>query len=98
MAIYGTHYVGKPRKEEVVWRRPGFEVFYPRLRVHTMNPGLVRSALLSWLFIRKSISKHPACRFSNGCLATGWSLLKARSARHLISAVGCDWKDRCRRW
>jgi transcriptional antiterminator RfaH len=41
MANYWYALRSKPRKEDVVWRQArmqGFEMFYPRLRVHPVNP------------------------------------------------------------
>ena len=41
MAIHWYALRSKPRKEDVLWRQlhtQGFEVFYPRLRVHPVNP------------------------------------------------------------
>jgi transcriptional antiterminator RfaH len=41
MSVHWYALRSKPRKEDVVWRQTreqGFEVYYPRLRVHTVNP------------------------------------------------------------
>ena len=41
MANYWYALRSKPRKEDIVWRQArtqGFETFYPRLRVHPVNP------------------------------------------------------------
>jgi transcriptional antiterminator RfaH len=50
----------KPRKEEVVWRQArdqGFEVFYPRLKVHTVNPRArkIRPYFPGYLFVQVDI-------------------------------------------
>lgn len=50
----------KPRKEDVVWRQAGekgFEVFYPRLRVHTVNPRSrkLRPYFPGYLFVRADL-------------------------------------------
>ena len=47
----------KPRKEEIVWRQvlsQGFEVYYPRLRVHPVNPRSrkVKAYFPGYLFVR----------------------------------------------
>ncbi len=47
----------KPRKEEVVWRQArdrGYEVFYPRLRVHTVNPRArqVKAYFPGYMFVQ----------------------------------------------
>jgi transcriptional antiterminator RfaH len=52
----------KPRKEEVVWRQArdqGFEVFYPRLRVHTVNPRArkIRPYFPGYLFVQVDIAE-----------------------------------------
>jgi transcription antitermination factor NusG len=46
----------KPRKEDVVWRQvssQGFDVYYPRLRVHPVNPRSrkVRAYFPGYLFV-----------------------------------------------
>jgi transcriptional antiterminator RfaH len=51
----------KSRKEDVVWRQlrdQGVEVFYPRLRVHTVNPRArqVRPYFPGYLFVRADLS------------------------------------------
>ncbi len=41
MAVQWYALRSKPRKEDMVWRQvqsQGFEVFYPRIRVHPVNP------------------------------------------------------------
>jgi transcription elongation factor/antiterminator RfaH len=50
----------KPRKEDVVWRQArdqGFELFYPRLKVHTVNPRArqIRPYFPGYLFVRADI-------------------------------------------
>ncbi|MFZ6031521.1 MAG: transcription termination/antitermination protein NusG [Chloroflexota bacterium] len=50
----------KPRKEDVVWRQlrdQGLEVFYPRLRVHTVNPRArqLRPYFPGYLFVQAEI-------------------------------------------
>src|SRR5512145_457382 len=50
----------KPRKEDVVWqqlRDQGLEVFYPRLRVHTVNPRSrqLRPYFPGYLFVQAEI-------------------------------------------
>jgi transcriptional antiterminator RfaH len=50
----------KPRKEEVVWRQArdqGYEVFFPRLRVHTVNPRArkIRPYFPGYLFVKVDI-------------------------------------------
>ncbi len=52
----------KPRKEEVVWRQArdqGYEVFYPRLRVHAVNPRArkIRPYFPGYLFVRVDIDE-----------------------------------------
>lgn len=50
----------KPRKEDVVWqqlRDQGVEVFYPRLRVHTVNPRSrqLRPYFPGYLFVQAEL-------------------------------------------
>lgn len=50
----------KPRKEDVVWRQiqeQGFEVFYPRIRVHTVNPRArnIRPYFPGYMFVQADI-------------------------------------------
>jgi transcription antitermination factor NusG len=52
----------KPRKEEVVWRQArdqGYEVFYPRLRVHAVNPRAkkIQPYFPGYLFVRVDINE-----------------------------------------
>jgi transcriptional antiterminator RfaH len=52
----------KPRKEDVVWRQvlsQGFEVYYPRLRVHPVNPRSrkVQAYFPGYLFIQADIEQ-----------------------------------------
>jgi transcription antitermination factor NusG len=52
----------KPRKEDVVWRQvrsQGFEVFYPRLRVHPVNPRSrkVRPYFPGYMFVKVDIEE-----------------------------------------
>jgi transcription antitermination factor NusG len=47
----------KPRKEDIVWKQvrdQGFEVFYPRLRVHPVNPRSrkIKSYFPGYMFVR----------------------------------------------
>jgi transcription antitermination factor NusG len=56
MAMHWYALRSKPRKEDVVWRQlrdQGVEVFYPRLRVHTVNPRSrqLRPYFPSYLFV-----------------------------------------------
>jgi transcriptional antiterminator RfaH len=66
----------KPRKEEVVWRQArdqGFEVFYPRLRVHTVNPRArkIRPYFPGYLFVRVDIESSGLSVFQWMPHATG---------------------------
>ena len=50
----------KPRKEDIVWRQlhdRGIEVFYPRLRVHTVNPRArqLRPYFPGYLFVQTDL-------------------------------------------
>ncbi len=50
----------KPRKEEVVWRQlqeKGFENYYPRIRVHPVNPRArkVKPYFPGYLFVRADL-------------------------------------------
>lgn len=52
----------KPRKEDVVWRQlrsQEFEVFYPRLRVHPVNPRSrkVRPYFPGYMFVKADIEE-----------------------------------------
>ncbi len=52
----------KPRKEDVVWRQvssQGFEVYYPRLRVHPVNPRSrkVKAYFPGYLFVQADIEQ-----------------------------------------
>jgi transcription antitermination factor NusG len=52
----------KPRKEDVVWRQlrsQDFEVFYPRLRVHPVNPRSrkVRPYFPGYMFVKADIKE-----------------------------------------
>jgi len=52
----------KPRKEDVVWRQlrsQDFEVFYPRLRVHPVNPRSrkVRPYFPGYMFVKADIEE-----------------------------------------
>jgi transcription antitermination factor NusG len=52
----------KPRKEEVVWRQvlsQGFEVYYPRLRVHPVNPRSrkVKAYFPGYLFVNVDVEQ-----------------------------------------
>jgi transcriptional antiterminator RfaH len=56
MAIHWYALRSKPRKEEVVWRQvrsQGFDSFYPRLRIHPVNPRSkkVRPYFPGYLFV-----------------------------------------------
>ncbi len=47
----------KPRKEDVLWKQlqvQGYEVFYPRLRVHTVNPRArqVKAYFPGYMFVQ----------------------------------------------
>ncbi len=66
----------KPRKEEVVWRQArdqGYEVFYPRLRVHTVNPRArkIRPYFPGYLFVRVDIESSGLSVFQWMPHATG---------------------------
>ncbi len=57
MALHWYALRSKPRKEEVVWRQArlgGYEVFYPRVRVHPVNPRSrkVRPYFPGYLFVQ----------------------------------------------
>ena len=50
----------KPRKEDVVWKQAheqGFEVFYPRMRVHTVNPRArqVKAYFPGYMFVQADL-------------------------------------------
>ena len=85
----------KPRKEEVVWRQArdqGFEVFYPRLRVHTVNPRSrkIRPYFPGYLFVRVDIETSGLSVFQWMPHATGLVAFGGEPAAvpdHLISAV-----------
>lgn len=52
----------KPRKEDVVWRQAlslGFEVYYPRLRVHPVNPRAkkLQPYFPGYLFVKTDIEQ-----------------------------------------
>ncbi len=52
----------KPRKEDVVWRQvqsQGFESYYPRLRVHPVNPRSrkVKAYFPGYLFVRADLDE-----------------------------------------
>jgi transcriptional antiterminator RfaH len=52
----------KPRKEDVLWKQlqiQGYEVFYPRLRVHTVNPRArqVRPYFPGYMFIQVDLAQ-----------------------------------------
>jgi len=52
----------KPRKEDIVWRQvlsQGFEVYYPRLRVHPINPRSrkVVAYFPGYLFVQTDIEQ-----------------------------------------
>jgi transcriptional antiterminator RfaH len=52
----------KPRKEDVVWRQvlsQGFEVYYPRLRVHPVNPRsrMVKAYFPGYLFVQADVEQ-----------------------------------------
>jgi len=60
MAYHWYALRSKPRKEEVVWRQvrdQGIEIFYPRLRVHTVNPRArkLRPYFPGYMFVRVDI-------------------------------------------
>ena len=62
----------KSRKEDAVWRQlqsQGYEVFYPCLRVHPVNP---RSRKIvpyfpGYLFVEVDLDTSRASRYFNGC-------------------------------
>lgn len=50
----------KPRKEDVLWKQlqvQGYEVFYPRLRVHTVNPRArqVKAYFPGYMFVQADL-------------------------------------------
>ena len=52
----------KPRKEDVVWRQlqeRGFEIFYPRIRVHPVNPRAkkIKPYFPGYMFVHVDISQ-----------------------------------------
>ena len=52
----------KPRKEEIVWRQvlsQGFDVYYPRLRVHPVNPRSrkVKAYFPGYLFVQADVEQ-----------------------------------------
>ncbi len=52
----------KPRKEEIVWRQvlsQGFEVYYPRLRVHPVNPRSrkIKAYFPGYLFVQADVEQ-----------------------------------------
>lgn len=62
MALQWYALRSKPRKEDVVWkqaREQGFEVFYPRLRVHPVNPRArkLKPYFPSYLFVRADLDE-----------------------------------------
>lgn len=62
MSSYWYVLRSKPRKEDVVWRQvlaSGFETFYPRLRVHPVNPRArkLRPYFPGYLFVRADLEK-----------------------------------------
>jgi transcription antitermination factor NusG len=85
----------KPRKEEVVWRQArdqGFEVFYPRLRVHTVNPRArkIRPYFPGYLFVRVDIETSGLSVFQWMPHATGLVAFGGEPAavpENLITAV-----------
>jgi len=62
MAFHWYALRSKPRKEDVVWlqvRDQGIEIFYPRLRVHTVNPRAkkIRPYFPGYMFVKVDIEK-----------------------------------------
>ncbi len=62
MAVYWYALRSKPRKEDVVSKQvrdQGFEVFYPRIRVHTVNPRSrqMRPYFPGYLFVRADLDQ-----------------------------------------
>jgi transcriptional antiterminator RfaH len=60
MSVHWYALRSKSRKEDVVWRQlreQGVEVFYPRLRVHTVNPRArqVRPYFPGYLFVQADL-------------------------------------------
>ena len=58
----------KPRKEDVVWRQvlsQGFEVYYPRLRVHPVNPRSrkVKAYFPGYLFVQADVENTGVALF-----------------------------------
>jgi transcriptional antiterminator RfaH len=58
----------KPRKEDVVWRQAlsqGFEVYYPRLRVHPVNPRSrkVKAYFPGYLFVQADVENTGVALF-----------------------------------
>ena len=52
----------KPRKEEIVWRdvlSQGFEVYFPRLRVHPVNPRSrkIKAYFPGYLFVQADVEQ-----------------------------------------
>ena len=66
----------KPRKEEVVWRQArdqGYEVFFPRMRVHAVNPRArkIRPYFPGYLFVKVDIESSGLSVFQWMPHATG---------------------------
>jgi len=62
MALHWYALRSKPRKEDIVWkqiRSQGFEHFYPRMRVHPVNPRSrkVKPYFPGYLFIRVDLEE-----------------------------------------
>jgi transcription antitermination factor NusG len=85
----------KPRKEEVVWRQArdqGYEVFFPRLRVHTVNPRArqIRPYFPGYLFVYVDIEASGLSVFQWMPHATGLVTFGGEPAAvpdNLITAV-----------
>ena len=85
----------KPRKEDVVWRQvlsQGFEVYYPRLRVHPVNPRSrkVRAYFPGYLFVFADVEQVGASLFqwmphTLGLVSFGGEL--AVVPDHLVQAI-----------
>jgi hypothetical protein len=72
----------KPRKEDILSRQlraQGFEVFYPRVRVHRVNPRArkLEPYFPGYMFVQADWGT-PACPVSSGCrIPWAWSHLAA---------------------
>ena len=68
MALHWYALRSKPRKEDIVWkqiRSKGFEHFYPRIRVHPINPRArkVKPYFPGYLFVRADLEEMGMSQF-----------------------------------